>query len=229
MYGVFCAITESPAFPQPPVPSCAVAAEELYRQTAVEALARHPGRVLRSMGIALANQLALWPPSDLPGAAENMYWSARLRGEFQEGPTNFSKVQFDDVQRACVAALAQRCERDITYMRGSTGALWFNELYWTYRQARPVLSVLFLAGLVLALRARAYAWAGLGLLALCNAVAFAVLVGSPIDRYSAPFLPLSTVVALYGAHRMLAAGATRRLPAPRAVGVPEASSRAPSC
>lgn len=203
VYDVVPAIVGSPALYRQPTLAEAAQWEQTYDRTAREAVAREPGKALRAMGIALASQLGLWPRFEHPSAAENMAWSAPLRGEPGLGPTNFPAVRAEHWHSTRISALAHRSERSIAYVRDSNAARWFNELFWAYRQARPVLAVLFLAGLALALAARVRPLAAIGLLALGNALALAVLVFSPIDRYSAPFQPLIVVLAIYGASRLV--------------------------
>ena len=213
VYEVMPALVGCPVLWRPPTLAEAEQWEQAYGQLAREAVARHPRRTVRAMGIALASQLGLWPKFDHPSAAENEAWSSLVRGGAGLGPTNFPPMPAEHWHAARIGTLAERSGRDITYLQRSTTARWFDELFRTWRQARPFIALLFLAGLMLALGARVYPLAAIGLLALGNALALAALVFSPIDRYSAPFLPLVGVVAIYTLSRLAGPSESQSLPA----------------
>jgi len=67
---------------------------------------------------------------------------------------------------------------------------------------------------VFALADRCYSIAGIGLIALANIAALAVIAMAAVDRYGSPFKPLIAVVAVYAMVRIT--GRQRRREAPTA-------------
>ena len=204
VYKAAPAIADSSRIDKPESLNGNAAREVVYRRALEEATARRPLKTLRGVGVALAVQLGLWTKFKHSNTAEDVHWSAPLRGEVVPGKTNFLFVpeEADHWHRERMIELARRSRINIEYLRSSQAARWFNELFWTFRFTRPLLAVLFLVGLGFALFNRAYPIAGIGLIALAHAVAMAVLVLSMIDRYGAPFKPLMAAVVVYALFRL---------------------------
>ncbi len=190
----------------PPGLSQAVVDELRARRVVEESASRRPVQRLYAMWVALSNHLGLWNKHHHPNASENSYWSETFRG--QAGLIRnygFSLEGLPHIHAERVAPLVRRVERDVTYVRGTLAARCFDELFWTYRFAGPVVGVLFLVGLITALlRGEFRVWA-VGTIALVNVLALAILQLTAIDRYSSPFRALLAVVAVYGLSQLMRA------------------------
>ena len=183
-------------------PSVPIAQETVVADILEESRRRHPDTQLWGIWNALVAQLDAPPDA----TAENNWYARRLSGarrkeELDATHTNLTNRHHVD---GVWSAIRERVEVDMSHVADSRHAGIFKGLVrgWEYYKVRRLLSLLLIIGTVLALRARCLPVAGVGLIALANALAFAVLLTSAIDRYSAPFYPLVGVVAVFGVYRL---------------------------
>jgi hypothetical protein len=168
-----------------------------------EALAREPLGAAWDSVIAFVNQLGLW--NIHTNAASNNEWYARpLRGEWFPYTTNFifdaSEANWPDrlkTEQDRLRPIMTKSHRNTAGMAGNPILRLFNEWFLTFRALRPFFAVLFLVGIVMAVRRRDLALAGAAGIALLSILAAAVVVAAPTDRFGVPFIPIVVCMAIY--------------------------------
>jgi hypothetical protein len=178
-----------------------LASEALCGEILEESHARRPDAESYGMWRAFATQLGLWTGFTQVKSTETVRAIGTFTG--QRGPDDNLLIRDPEDPDGREARMARRIAIDRTHVREQPLADAFAQWYALCRAGRPVVAVLFLFGFCAALRQRHWLVLGLGAIPLANAVALAVLVGSAIDRYKIPFVPLIALVAVYGAGQLI--------------------------
>lgn len=194
--------------------------EAISRAYVSESASRKPIRASIARLTAFVNQIGLWNIRTGSGASSDEWYSKPLRGEAFPYSTNFATDVESVLTNRRHFGEQDRLRAIIAKVRKSTHQFvdnpllrFANEWFWVFRAARPVLAVLFLAGVVAAIKIRDRALVALGCLVLVPIIAAAVVVATPTDRFGVPFIPLLVCVSvMIIASRFSTAENTARLP-----------------
>ena len=178
--------------------------EQGMKEIADEAMARDPVAQLRSSGVSFANQLGLWNLYSPPDASSGAWYARALRGRFTDFPTNYHVGTNWMMTNPIYAENAIRLEKLVrqtvrTQDAGDTN-FWhrlFNEWFWFVHFLRPVVAVLFLAGVWRALKRGDRALAAVGFITLFMIGTAAAVVAPATDRFAAPFIPVLICFAIH--------------------------------
>ncbi|MFN9994126.1 MAG: hypothetical protein ACK54H_12350, partial [Phycisphaerales bacterium] len=153
----------------------------------------------QSAVLSFVNQIGLWniqAGSFRSQSASDEYYSTVLRGRRVSWPDNFA----DEARRALetpqaapfkarLESLMVQWRRSHRWLEDSVFGNFFNEMFYAFRAVRPVVALLFLAGVVIAIRKRDIPMLVTHSIVLAFIVSTALGTGALADRFAVPFIP----------------------------------------
>lgn len=160
----------------------------------------------QSAALSFVNQLGLWniqAGSQRLQAASAEYYSTVLRGERVWWPDNFAEdaraalhTPQSQPFKARLESLMLQSKRSHRWLEDSVFGNFFNEMFYAFRAVRPVVALLFLAGVVIAIRKRDIPILVTHSIVLAFIVSTALGTGALADRFAVPFIPVMWCCAL---------------------------------
>lgn len=186
--------------------------EAMCKRVVDEDRARHGQERALAMLNSFLGQTGLWNLHLVRSAQENDWWSRPMRALYFD---RFSTLLFDKAAAAVDEPTPEDKARLMEILEGvehPTNHQWtdwwphiFNDWFRGAQALRPVVAVLYFAGLVRLWRVgrgRDVAWARalgvVGLACMVMVLATALTVAPASDRYGVPYIPVMIVVGLVG-------------------------------